>query len=95
MFARAEVLRMMLKYRNIEFEDRHITFADWPTVKGDKTKYEFGFMPVLTCNGKRHGESQTIARYLGTKLGLYNRANCKEAYCIDVLLSVWADIQDA
>ena len=35
--ARAEIIRIMLNYGGIEFEDKRVQNADWPKVKPSKT----------------------------------------------------------
>ena len=35
--ARAEIIRIMLNYGGIEFEDERVQNADWPKIKPSKT----------------------------------------------------------
>ena len=36
--ARAEIIRIMLNYGGVEFEDKRVQNADWPKVKPSKTR---------------------------------------------------------
>ena len=72
-YGRAEPIRMLLNHAKIEFEDKRLDFADWPTLKGN---FEFGQVPALDikdADGKVHQYTQTLSilRYLSIKLGYY------------------------
>ncbi|KAI4470750.1 glutathione s-transferase [Holotrichia oblita] len=62
-----EVIRYLLKYGNIDFEDIRIEQDNWPALK-DSTP--FGQLPLYEENGKVTGQSVAIARYIAKKVNL-------------------------
>jgi len=66
--ARADPIRMVAKYTGFEFEDRFVSFAEWPELKKTMPK---GQLPVLVkADGENMAESCDIALYAaenGTK----------------------------
>ncbi|KAE9532761.1 hypothetical protein AGLY_009842 [Aphis glycines] len=65
--ARAEQIRFLLSYLNIDFEEVRIEFEQWPTIK---STMPFGQVPVLEIDGKVVNQSVAICRYLAKKAGL-------------------------
>ena len=66
---RAEVIRLLLKAGNKEFEDVRITKEEWPELKA---KTPTGFLPTLeTPCGKTLVQSMAICRFLAHKFGYY------------------------
>ncbi len=63
---RAELIRMLLRFGNVEFEDVRVDYPQWVQSTG-KPKYEE--LPILEIDGKAIAQSQVIARYLARKLG--------------------------
>lgn len=70
LYARAEITRLMLHAKGIEFEDRHITFEQWPAEKGTGN-FEFNQLPMLEIDGHKLVTSIAIERYVARKVGLY------------------------
>jgi len=68
--ARAEIIRLILHYGGVTFEDIRYELAKWPELKDDK-KWKYGQLPILEIDGKTLAQSQTIARYLCQRLGYY------------------------
>jgi len=69
---RAELIRLILHYNDINFEDKRITFDEWKDFKqAHKELFPFGQMPVLEWNGKIYAQSQAIAKFLAQKFGQY------------------------
>ncbi|KAK9693575.1 Glutathione S-transferase, C-terminal domain [Popillia japonica] len=62
-----EVIRYLLKYGNIGFEDIRIDQDDWPTLKESTP---FGQLPLYEENGKVTAQSVAIARYIAKKVNL-------------------------
>ncbi|XP_060834608.1 glutathione S-transferase-like [Rhopalosiphum padi] len=65
--ARAEQIRFLLSYLNVDFEDVRFEFEQWPTIK---STMPFGKVPVLEIDGKVVNQSVAICRYLAKKAGL-------------------------
>jgi len=65
---RAELIRMIFRFNNIEFEDVRIQDEEWESLHGDP-KIKFQELPILEINGKPLAQSQVIARYLAQKFG--------------------------
>eukprot|EP00457_Paulinella_chromatophora_P014294 gb/GEZN01014698.1/.p1 GENE.gb/GEZN01014698.1/~~gb/GEZN01014698.1/.p1 ORF type:complete len:245 (-),score=30.50 gb/GEZN01014698.1/:149-883(-) len=67
--ARAEPLRIMYKYKKVNFEDILITFTEWPALQASH-KFPFDQLPVLQVDGYMVAESAACARLAATQLGL-------------------------
>ncbi|XP_025208720.1 glutathione S-transferase-like [Melanaphis sacchari] len=65
--ARAEPIRFLLSYLNVDFEDVRFEFEEWPKIK---STMPFGKVPVLEIDGKLVNQSVAICRYLAKKAGL-------------------------
>ncbi len=65
---RAEVIRMILRYSNVEFEDIRINYPTWKTMEKPH-KFKFGQLPILEIDDKVIAQTQVIARYLSRKFG--------------------------
>jgi len=63
---RAEILRMILTYSNVEFEDVRLSYPVWKEVK-NQPKFKFGQLPILEIDDKVIAQTQVIARYLSRK----------------------------
>lgn len=91
--ARAELVRLILRYANAQFEDVRLNKDEWSTLKADP-KVRFGQMPILEVNGKVIAQSQTIARYVAHKFG-YLPTDPDAALEIDELATfINSDISD-
>jgi len=51
----------------VEFEDRRVDHAQWPSLKGTAP---FGQLPMLEIDGLHLAESMTILRYVGRKVNI-------------------------
>ena len=86
--ARGEVIRLLLKYGNIVFEDVRLSFADWPK---HKPATPMGQVPVLYWDGEELAQSAAITRFLARKVGLaggsdleFAQADMVACHCDDV-----------
>eukprot|EP01094_Clydonella_sp_ATCC50884_P014227 TRINITY_DN245_c0_g1_i1.p1 TRINITY_DN245_c0_g1~~TRINITY_DN245_c0_g1_i1.p1 ORF type:complete len:242 (+),score=89.71 TRINITY_DN245_c0_g1_i1:55-726(+) len=89
--ARADNLRALLHVAGVEFEDKHVTFEEWPALKAQQP---FGQLPVLKDGDVTIGQSNAIARYLARKHKLYG-ANDAEQVQIDQVVEHTRDMLDA
>nr|XP_022302654.1 glutathione S-transferase 1-like [Crassostrea virginica]XP_022302655.1 glutathione S-transferase 1-like [Crassostrea virginica]XP_022302656.1 glutathione S-transferase 1-like [Crassostrea virginica] len=64
---RAEILRMLFRLAQVEFEDIQVKQSDWGRVKHDTPT---GELPYLEVGDKLLTQSLTIARYLAREFGL-------------------------
>ena len=76
--ARAEMIRWILCYSGVEWKDRRIERAEWPSVA---PKTPFGQLPYIEVAGKNIPLAQTyaIARYLARQHGSAGREAWEEA----------------
>ena len=82
-YGRAEPIRMLLNHAKAPFEDNKIPMDQWPKIKGDTSRFEFGQMPMVEMeNGLKMTQTCAIIRALGQKYGYYS-SNPKEAWLID------------
>ncbi|XP_063977327.1 uncharacterized protein LOC135162608 [Diachasmimorpha longicaudata] len=87
----AEPIRLLLNYGGIKFEDRRLSFEDWPKYKPEMP---MGQMPLLEIGEKKYHQSKSILRYLSKKFGLYG-SNDEEAYQIDAAMDDMDDMRVA
>jgi len=80
MTGRAEQIRFLLSYLNVDFEDIRFDCDQWPSIKPNMP---FGQVPVLEIDGKQVSQSIAISRYLANKAGLAGRDEW-ESLLIDV-----------
>ncbi|XP_050540698.1 glutathione S-transferase-like [Daktulosphaira vitifoliae] len=89
---RAEPIRFLLSYLNINFEDCRIEKEQWASVKPNTP---FGKLPMLEVDGKVLHQTLAICRYLGKKAGLAGD-NDWESVLIDIavdnILDFWQEI---
>jgi len=91
--ARAEVIRLLFRYANVDFEDVRLNKDQWSSVKSEP-KYKFDQLPLLEVNGKAVTQSQAIARYVAQKFG-YLPTDPDAALSIDELATfINSDISD-
>ncbi|KAI4470693.1 glutathione s-transferase [Holotrichia oblita] len=62
-----ELIRYLLKYGDIDFEDIRIEMDNWPALKASTP---FGQLPLYEENGKVASQSLAIARYIAKKVNL-------------------------
>ena len=65
---RVGLIRAMLCYKKVPFENKMITMKEWPSVKNN---YEFHQLPELEVNGKKMTQTIAISLYLARQLNLY------------------------
>ena len=85
---RVGLLRAMLCYKKVPFENKMITMEEWPSKKQD---YEFHQLPELEVNGKKMTQTIAISLYLARNLNLYPK-NVYLQYHVDSLLAIRDDI---
>ena len=67
-FGRADTIRFLLKYLNIEFDDRRVGEKQ---LERAKERAEFGDLPMLIIDDKKLVQLRAILRYIAQKHGLY------------------------
>lgn len=90
LYARGELIRMILTYHGQEFVDHRVTMEEWTNLRTSGLA-EFGQLPVLEIDGLKLVESRSIARYLCQKLGYYP-ADMVETYWVESLCDLKEDI---
>ena len=85
---RVGLLRAMLCYKKVPFENKMITMEEWPNKKND---YEFHQLPELEVNGKKMTQTIAISLYLARQLNLYPK-DIYLQYHVDSLLAIRDDI---
>ncbi|KAK0429496.1 hypothetical protein QR680_011407 [Steinernema hermaphroditum] len=73
---RAELIRFLLAYGEIPYEEVLIPMQEWPN---HKANYPNGQVPVLEVDGKVLTQSLAIARYFAKKLDLTGRDDWEAA----------------
>lgn len=69
---RAETSRLLLTYGKVPFEDKRLSYAEWPEVKPTTP---FGQVPILETDGKVLAQSNAIELYCAKLAGLYPEDN--------------------
>lgn len=64
---RAELSRFIFAQAGVKYEDKRVTYEEWPDLKPTTA---YGSLPILEVDGKQLAGSQTIARFLAEKFGL-------------------------
>lgn len=69
---RAEMIRMILKYLKIDFEDIRYKFEEWPAAKATG-KFELGQVPMLECEvcGFKLCQTDAIMQRIGTHFRMF------------------------
>lgn len=57
---RGEPIRLAFKIGNVDFEDKQISFGEWPAIKPTTPA---GQVPMLEVDGKKYCESLAILMY--------------------------------
>eukprot|EP01017_Pseudomicrothorax_dubius_P011616 TRINITY_DN14381_c0_g1_i1.p1 TRINITY_DN14381_c0_g1~~TRINITY_DN14381_c0_g1_i1.p1 ORF type:complete len:213 (+),score=75.48 TRINITY_DN14381_c0_g1_i1:121-759(+) len=69
LYGRAEIIRLVLRYNNVKYEDYRMSFAEWPELK--KTGIAPNDqLPFIEIDGKFYSQSVSIMRYF---CQLYNQ----------------------
>ena len=85
---RVGLIRAMLAYKKIPFENIMFTMEEWPSKKDN---YEFKQLPQLEVNGKKLTQTIAICLYLARQLDLYPK-DAYLQYHVDSLLACRDDI---
>merc|ERR1712049_37386 len=85
---RAEVSRLMLAHKGVEYEDCRLTGEQWGELK---PKTPFGGLPLLQYNGLELAQSITIARFLARELNLSGKTRMEEAQ-VDMVVDCIVDL---
>ena len=85
---RVGLIRAMLAYKKIPFENIMFTMEEWPSKKDN---YEFKQLPQLEVNGKKLTQTIAICLYLARQLDLYPK-DVNLQYHVDSLLACRDDI---
>ncbi|KAK3767837.1 hypothetical protein RRG08_018621 [Elysia crispata] len=80
---RAECIRLLLHFANVEFEDRRIEFSDWAAERKDAPNQT---LPYIEYHGKKYGEALPIARFLARKYRLLGNDEL-EQFESDILIN--------
>ena len=104
--ARGEIIRILLHYGGLQFEDKKIKREEWPEFKPSRSLYfvvrcqqrcknfvtetKFGFMPELEWDGVTLTESVAITRFVAKKLKLVGNTDIEEAQC-DAVVDVCSE----
>jgi len=88
---RGEMIRIMLSYGGVEFEDKRIKMEEWPQVK-PTTKC--GFVPELTWDDKLLVQSNAIARFVAREVGIAGKSNVEMAQC-DAVVDFCSELAEA
>ncbi|XP_076239027.1 glutathione S-transferase S1 [Calliopsis andreniformis] len=86
-----EPIRLLLHQSGIKFEDKRITFEEWPQMK---SQMPLGQVPVLEIDGKTYYQSKAICRLIASRNNLYG-ADDVEAYQIDAAVETMDDLRVA
>ena len=85
--ARGEIIRSILYYNKVQYEDIRISFAEWGE---KKNTFLNGQVPILEIDGKQLSQSTSIARYLAQLHGQYP-TDPREIYQVESTLDFFAD----
>ncbi|KRT81980.1 Glutathione S-transferase [Oryctes borbonicus] len=85
---RAEVIRYLLKYGGIEFQDVRITIVPWGNLK---STVPFGQLPIYEEHGKVSNQTIAITRYLAKKIKLAGNNNWEDLE-LDALVDTTSDL---
>ena len=85
---RVGLLRAMLCYKKVPFENIMIPLDEWPK---KKETFEFHQLPQLEVNGKKMTQTIAISLYLARQLDLYPK-DIYLQYHVDSLLAIRDDI---
>ncbi|CAK9820777.1 Glutathione S-transferase [Anthophora plagiata] len=86
-----EPIRFLLHQSGIKFEDKRLTFEEWPQFK---SQMPMGQVPILEIDGKLYHQSKAIGRLLAKKNNLYGKTD-DEAYEIDATVDTIEDLRVA
>ena len=76
---RAEFIRLMLRKANVSFEDRRLSFEEWPAMK---PMFPPGGLPCWDDGVNKLNETNSVGRYLAKKYGFHGK-DAKQCWDID------------
>jgi glutathione S-transferase len=68
---RALPFRLAFEIAGVPYEDHRISFDEWGTTSGDRSKYPTGTLPVLNVKGQTIAQSRAISEYAARTAGLH------------------------
>ena len=83
---RAALIRALLTFVKANWEDKRVTFEEWPSLKASGI-FEFHQVPALEVNGKYYCQSLAIEHYLASKFGLIGNSSEEEYEILSLLCS--------
>ncbi|KAL0595865.1 Hematopoietic prostaglandin D synthase [Plecturocebus cupreus] len=87
MRGRAEIIRYIFAYLDVEYEDHRIEQADWPEIK---TTLPFGKIPILEADGLILHQSLAISRYLTKNTDLAGKTEMEQCQ-VDAIVDTLDD----
>ncbi|XP_068950620.1 hematopoietic prostaglandin D synthase isoform X2 [Petaurus breviceps papuanus] len=87
MRGRAEIIRYLFAYLNIQYEDHRISQDDWPAVK---QTIPFGKIPILEVDGVPLHQSLAIGRFLAREAGLAGKTKLEQCQ-VDAIIDTLDD----
>jgi glutathione S-transferase len=87
---RAAVIRAILHWANIKFEDKRVSFEEWGGLK-KSGKFEFEQLPLLEIDGENFSQMSAINIFLARSLGLLP-GNTRDEYLVNSLVATCEDI---
>ncbi|XP_051822286.1 hematopoietic prostaglandin D synthase [Antechinus flavipes] len=87
MRGRAEIIRYLFAYLEIQYEDHRISQDDWPTVK---QTVPFGKIPILEVDGVPLHQSLAIGRFLAREAGLAGKTKLEQCQ-VDAIIDTLDD----
>ncbi|XP_074130647.1 hematopoietic prostaglandin D synthase isoform X2 [Sminthopsis crassicaudata] len=87
MRGRAEIIRYLFAYLDIQYEDHRISQDDWPTVK---QTVPFGKIPILEVDGVPLHQSLAIGRFLAREAGLAGKTELEQCQ-VDAIIDTMDD----
>merc|ERR1712038_384153 len=88
---RGEIIRMILTYGGVEFEDKRVSFEEWPQIK-PTTKC--GFIPELKWGDNVLVQSNAITRFAAREVGIAGKNSVEMAQC-DAIVDFCSEVIEA
>ena len=95
MYGRADPIRLLLAYSGVAFKNVAIEQENWPALKADTAKYPHGGLPMVSVDGMRMGQTMSILRHFGLRLGHYPAEDAELAWNCDSIMDIWSGTMDA
>jgi len=75
---RAEPIRMLLFFADIDYEDTRFPGSEWPAIKATTP---LGVVPVMKIDGKQYCQSQSLIRYAAKLADWYPASEFQALTC--------------